>query len=77
MQSKILLVFVDAKIYFWFMFNSIFTRTAPRSFSVKLLSRWVALSISWCLKLFLQLQDFAIVIVELHGVSISLFLQPI
>ena len=60
----------------WLLFNLVPAR-APKSFSVKLLSSWVAPRMYWCTKLFPpQVQDLTLVLVELLKVAVSLFFQP-
>jgi len=48
------------------------------AFSAKLLSSWVVPSINWCCGVVPpQVEDFALLVVELHEVPVSPFLQPV
>ncbi|KAK4809169.1 hypothetical protein QYF61_006427 [Mycteria americana] len=75
MQPRIPLAFCAARAHYWLMFNLVPTRIL-RSFFARLLSSWVAPSIYWG-GILPQVQVFALLLVELHEVPLSLFLQPV
>lgn len=58
MQPRVLVAFFAVRVHLWLLMFSLVSTRTPRSYSPKLLPRWSAPSLSWCMGLLLPTQHF-------------------